>query len=124
MDSGVDGIIDSTMKDINAVLRSMAAPSYNTERQLNSDVPYFKEWRLAKLDVIRGYTSVMAKELVTHQVLTTMMGMSTAADNENMIMSLFGADGSAIETEYKSQIDELAKEAYTTLLAITNIKGN
>lgn len=124
MDSGVDGIIDLTMKDIETALRSMAAPSYNTERQLNSDVPYFKEWRLAKLDVIRGYTSVMAKELVTHQVLTTMMGISAAADNENMIMSLFGADGSAIETEYKSQIDELAKEAYTTLLAITNIKGN
>lgn len=124
MDSGVDAIIDSTMADIKAALLSMAAPSYNTESQLNSDVPYFKEWRKTKLNVIRGYTSVMAKELVTHQVLSTMMGMTTAADNENMIMSLFGADEHAIETEYKSQIDKLAKEAYITLLAITNIKGN
>lgn len=124
MDSGVDAIIDSTMADIKAALLSMAAPSYNTESQLNSDVPYFKEWRKTKLNVIRGYTSVMAKELVTHQVLSTMVGMTTAADNENMIMSLFGADESAIETEYKSQIDKLAKEAYITLLAITNIKGN
>lgn len=124
MDTGVDAIIDSTMADINATLRSMAAPSYNTEEQLNSDVPYFKEWRQTKLNIIRGYTSVMAKELVTHQVLSTMMGMSTVADNENIIMSLFGADESAVETEYKSQIDKLAKEAYYTLLAITNIKGN
>lgn len=123
MESGIDAIINSTMEDIETVLLSMAAPSYNTESQLNSDIPYFKEWRQVKLGVIRGYTSVMAKELVTHQVLTTMMEMTSAADNENMIMSLFGADGSAIETEYESQIDELAKEAYSALLAITNIKG-
>lgn len=123
MDSGIDAIIDSTIADINAALLSMAAPSY-TEKQLNSDIPYFKEWRLAKLDVIRGYTSAMAKELVTHQVLTTMMGIMPSATDENMTMTLFGADESAIESdEYKSQIDELAKEAYSALLAITNIKG-
>lgn len=121
---GVDAIVESVSKELNKELSLIAAPSYMTDDQLNSEVPYFREWRELRAMVMSEYSKILAKELVTHKMVNGIVGqleknLNPELVNVSMTKSYFGAS----EAKYKKEIKALAEEVYAVFLLTTNTKA-
>lgn len=121
-ESGADRAIMSLQLGLDNALAALAAPEHFTDSQLNSDVPYFREWREQKKEVLSQHSMALAKEMVTQSVINGMLQQIPGGYDQNMETTLMNDSKWDVQSEYATEIREYAKEAFDVLLTITNIK--